>query len=92
VYAARATIYTAVTDAYRAVQGLVATPGTESRNLLGEENQLEATVWAHAPQLASAVKFNDVIMFDTSFGTNIYDHKLLIIVGVNGEFKYVPLT
>eukprot|EP00903_Cladosiphon_okamuranus_P012990 g12120.t2 len=52
---------------------------------LDEENHLTCLAWAHEEQRRNAEKYHSVIVTDTTFNTNKYNHKLAFIVVVDKE-------
>jgi len=56
---------------------------------LDENNVIKNVFWSHASQRAEYVDFGDVVTFDTTYRTNIYNMPLAMFVGSNHQLQNV---
>jgi len=64
-------------------------PGMEVRFVLDEEGRIKSMLWCTGKNRSDYAQFGDVVTFDTTYRTNLYNLPFGLFVGVNNHFQSI---
>jgi len=64
-------------------------PGMEVRFVIDEEGRIISMLWCTRKNRSDYAQFGDVVTFDTTYRTNLYNLPFGLFVGVNNHFQSI---
>ena len=64
-------------------------PGMEVRFVIDEEGRIKSMLWCTGKNRSDYAQFGDVVTFDTTYRTNLYNLPFGLFVGVNNHFQSI---